>query len=268
VPTWPKIVVAFWVGSIASAAWLPRPAEAQHAVGSASSPSRSPGSTTTSSAPAVGPGDLERNENNFLLLDRDQDGSIEFQEDFTDLPEATRRHFVQQLERWDVDKDGRLSRGEFLGTVRAGWEWKTIAAVLLLWVAFGALCLIVDATLDLDRRELLLYAVPTLLVALVLAWFCRPDWMMSPPPYVLLCLVTAGVVLGAAVLLGKPTAEEPIEPFVPAGTVPSKRYIIRTGRAAAGPSSSSQPTPRTPPSPPPRRPPQPPRPPRRPPGTP
>ncbi len=209
-----------------------------------------------SGAPAPQP-TLERTDNNFRLLDTNQNGVIELDQDFgTDDPRL--EQFGEELRRMDVDGDGVITRDEFFGKAQAGGSWRLYVAAVAALLAFAGLCVTVDAVLDKDRRS---YLLPGLLAAVAggaVTWFLAREPIQQLSLILTLALVVTVLTLIVAVILGKPVEEEPIEPFVPAGQQ-QKVYVIGSG----GKGTASQP--RRSPASRPSRPARPPRRPRRPP---
>jgi len=202
------------------------------------------GPVASSSGAATNPpaSELERTESNFLLLDRDQDGVIELDEDFAHA-EALKAQFGTQLEAMDLDEDGRITRDEFFGRATQGGRWHFYAGALLAVIAFGALCLTVDAVLDKDHRGNLLLALAALVAASGLAWLCVAETFRQLMPLLVGASAITLSTLIVAVVLGKPVEEEPIETFVPAGAG-QKRYVIGSGGRSTG--TASRPAPRRP----------------------
>ncbi len=235
---------------------LPLAGEAQQA-----SPAQAPASTASSSpggtaaAPAV---ELERNDTNFRLLDTNQNGKIELDEDFTsDDPRL--EQFGDWLRSMDLDGDGIITREEFLGLARPGGTWRRYLAALAAVIAFAGLCIVVDSVLDKDRRFYLLPGLAASLLGGALSWFAAADTVRELQLPLTIALTVTLLTLVVAVILGKPVEEEPIEPFVPAGQQ-QKVYVIGSGgkskTAQQKPASTRRPASR--PARPPRRPRRPP----------
>ncbi len=203
------------------------------------------GGSTGPAGAGAGSGGFRITENDFLLLDRDQDGVIELDEDFAGVP-VLREQVAPQLQQLDRDGDGRVTREEFFGAAQAGASWRLRFAILLGIVAFGAFCLVVDSVLDKTRRVLLLPALGTLVVAGGLAVLLSPAFLHSLLGMLVPSVLIALGTLLIAVVLGKPTEETEVEFLPTLQQQQGKRYVIGKGGRLLGTKTTPSARPRRP----------------------
>lgn len=206
--------------------------------GSMSTPPSEGATGVSSSGVGVTEGKLEINENNFLLLDRNQNGVIEFDEDFRGAP-MLREQFLPQLQPLDSDGDGRVTREEFFGAAEGG-SWRPAIAALLGIAAFAGVCLAVDGVLDKTRRVLVLPGLGIAAVSVGLAWLVHAGLLVHLLPALVPSVLILIGTLGIAVALGKPVEETEVEflPTLQGG--PGKRYVIGKGGRLLGVKSGEQ----------------------------